>query len=72
MCKKLWLLNVEVPVWRLWLLDVGHPASIHFVDPAKLVYIEYDNRALVQQYEAGEDDTRPALIPDGFVQVGPT
>ena len=64
-------LTVPKNVEKLRLLYADDSAMIHFVDTAKLEYIEYNNRALIPQYEAIEDVTPPAFIPDGFVQVGP-
>ena len=57
---------------KLRILDVRDPVLIRFGDTAKLEYIEYFDRALIPQYEAGEVITPPAFVPGGFVQVGPT
>lgn len=72
--KRAGSLTLVVPknVERIRLLNVGDPASIHFVDTTKLEYIEYFDRATNPQYEAREDVTPPILIHDGVVQVGPT
>ena len=67
-------LTLAVPknVEKLRIRNVRDPAVVHFVDTAKLEYIEYFNRDLIPLYEAGEDVIPPILIPDGFVKVGPT
>ncbi|CAN3372021.1 hypothetical protein DIURU_001437 [Diutina rugosa] len=65
-------LEITVPknLEKLRIIDAEDPAVVHFVDTAKLEYIEFFKRELIPQYNDDEDVTPPAFIPDGFVQVG--